>query len=508
MTTQSSAAAHDLLITQVRPSRIRTAPTTGEPVDLRIRDGVVTEVGQLTPAPGEPVLAGEGRWVIPGLWDQHVHLTQWAQSLSRLDVSGTESAEAVCRIVADHLASHDSPERSVVIGTGYRSAAWWDQPTVAQLDAVSGSRPVVLISGDCHNGWLNSAALDWLGLPARTQAMDELEWFGAYAAISRLPEAQSGLAGVERTAVAAAAGLGVVGIVDLEFGGSFRDWPGRFADGVDQLRVRASTYADDLDEVIAAGLRTGAPLDDSGLLTMGPLKIISDGSLNTRTAHCCEPYADVTGRYPRGKQNYLLDELSAMLSRATGAGLECAVHAIGDAAVATALDAFAATGARGSIEHAQLMRDSDIARLARSGLRASVQPAHLIDDRDVAAKCWPDRGDRCFRFATMAQAGVPLALGSDAPVARLDPWSAMAAAVHRSGDQRDGWYPQESLTVGQALAASTDGQDTVTVGSLADLALLDDDPYGWGESGPEAAGRLRAVRVAATVLAGRVTHQV
>jgi predicted amidohydrolase YtcJ len=98
-----------------------------------------------------------------------------------------------------------------------------------------------------------------------------------------------------------------------------------------------------------------------------------------------------------------------------------ALHAIGDAAVATALTAFERSAARGGIEHAQLIQRADIPRLAALGLRASVQPAHLWDDRDVAAVCWPDRADRCFPFRSLVQAGVTLALGSDAPVAPLDP---------------------------------------------------------------------------------------
>ena len=116
--------------------------------------------------------------------------------------------------------------------------------------------------------------------------------------------------------------------------------------GIDQLRVRTATYPDRLEEVIAAGLRTGQELPGgSDLLTMGPLKIISDGSLNTRTAYCCEPYADAQSlEFPRGKQNHSLQELVTLLRRARECGLEVALHAIGDAAAAAALDAFAATG--------------------------------------------------------------------------------------------------------------------------------------------------------------------
>jgi predicted amidohydrolase YtcJ len=240
---------------------------------------------------------------------------------------------------------------------------------------------------------------------------------------------------------------------------------------------------------------------------MGPLKIISDGSLNSRTAYCFEPYADAEScEFPQGKQNHSPEELVDLLSRAHTAGLRIALHAIGDAAVASALDAFEATGAQGSVEHAQLMARADIPRMARLGVVASVQPAHLLDDRDVTAQCWPDRADRCFPLRSLLDAGVRLAMGSDAPVATLDPWLAMAAAVHRSADEREPWNPAESITAAEALAASTDGQTTVASGNRGDLVLLDDDPLREFGDSATVGKHLREMRVAATFVAGRPTH--
>ncbi|HEY9564693.1 MAG TPA: amidohydrolase family protein, partial [Nocardioides sp.] len=118
--------------------------------------------------------------------------------------------------------------------------------------------------------------------------------------------------------------------------------------------------------------------------------------------------------------------------------------------------------------------------------------------------CWPDRMDRCFSLRSMHDQGVDLRLGSDAPVAPLDPWLAMAAAVHRSGDEREPWNAAESLTVREALAASTDGWGTVAVGHPGDLVLLDNDPLlDVGDSAATSA-HLRAMSVAATYVAGRL----
>lgn len=143
--------------------------------------------------------------------------------------------------------------------------------------------------------------------------------------------------------------------------------------------------------------------------------------------------------------------------------------------------------------------------MAQLGLRASVQPAHLLDDRDISEQLWPGRGERCFPLRWMADEGVEMRFGSDAPVSPLDPWLSIAAAVHRSADDRPAWHEEQALTVREALAASTDGHGTVGVGSLGDLIVLDADPLAVG-SGAAAAEHLRSMRVAATLVNGEVIH--
>lgn len=503
---RTSPPAPPLLVRRARLVPVGRPAPTGDPVDLRVRDGVVAQVAAgLAPERGEQVVDAAGRWAVPGLWDAHVHMQQWARTLGRLDVSGAGGPEQAAAAVAEHVARLPPSAPTAVLGYGQRTATWSRSPTVAELDAVSGVHAVVLISGDAHSGWLNSRALRLLGVPGRPGPLEEAEWF---AVLSRLDELGAGedAAQALHTAVRDAAARGVVGVVDMEWEDGHRLWPRRVAEGADLLRVRTATYADDLDGVLAAGLRTGDPVPGGGgVVTMGPLKVIFDGSLNTRTAWCCEPYGgDSTWR---GTLNLSPDELTALCARAHGAGLRVAVHAIGDAAVGAALDAVERSGARGSIEHVQLVARHDLPRFAALGVAASVQPAHLLDDRDVTEHVWPGRSDRAFALRSLLIAGAELRLGSDAPVARLDPWLAMAAAVHRSADARPAWTAAEALTATEALRASTDGQTTLAPGSRGDLALLDDDPLAPEPDAASAAARLREMPVALTAVAGRITHR-
>ena len=496
----------DLLIRNARLVPLRGEMMTQVLVDALVQDGVVTAVAPGLERPdGVEEIDADGRWLAPGLWDQHTHLTQWVEGRQRLDLAGAGSVEEAAAIVGRHLADHPGQP---VVGWGHRSAFMGRDGTTPELDAVSTEVPILLISGDGHHAWGNSLGLTQLGLPVRDEVVRENEWFDAYPRLGVIagrtdtPEAYL-------DALRAAAAQGVVGLVDFEFNARREPWVERWSRGCDLLRIRWATYAAGLDEIIEEGLRTGDPLpgaDDR--LTMGPLKIISDGSLNTRTAWCCEPYADADRlEHPGGLPNQSGSELRSMLGRAGASGLEVATHAIGDAAVADALLAYAETQASGSIEHAQLVRRDDVPTIARLGLRASVQPAHLLDDRDLTELVWPGRGDRCFAFRWMLDAGVELALGSDAPVSPLDPWLAIAAAVHRSADDRDAWHAEQALTPFEAFAASVDGQGTVGVGSRGDLVLLDLDPLAAEESTAGTASVLRAMPVALTVVAGRVVHR-
>lgn len=454
-------------------------------VDVRIEHGLIAEVGKHL---GTPDIDLAGRWLIPGLWDHHVHFTQWTLTSQRIDLSSAASAVQAAELLRGADGSAD-----IVIGANFRDGLWPDAPSRAVLDGATGAVPAVLVSGDLHCVWLNSAALARFGHPEHpTGLLVEEDAFAVERQIAELPEQT--VDSWARQAAAAAAARGVVGIVDYEMAWNREHWQRRIAAGHDGLRVEFGIYREHLDRAIAGGMRTGEALHE--LLTVGRFKILTDGSLNTRTAY-------IHGQYPEGGSGLLTvppDELTPLLEQATAAGIESAVHALGDAAVTLALQAMAATGARGSIEHAQLVADADFARFGALGIEASVQPEHLLDDREVAERHWSGNTGRAYAFRGLLDAGATLRFGSDAPVAPLDPWLAISAALARTRDERPPWHPEQRITAAEALTAST--RTSITVGEPADLVATELDPLSaTGE-------QLRTMPVAATLLGGRITHSV
>lgn len=483
----------DLLLSGARPYG------GGELLDIRLSGGLIAEVGPAgsLSAGGVETVALGGRYIGPGLWDAHVHFTQWVIQQRRVDLAGTRSASDAVAVVRDALAGGYPRTNGVLFGYGYRDGLWTEATSTAALDEFA--EPVVLINGDLHSAWMNSAGAARLGLrPDASGVVSEGEWIGVlqrFHAESPLPVSDY------HEAAEAAAARGIVGVVDYENVLNVDEWAERVAQGITSLRVDASVWPDRLDTVIARGLRTGTPIDPDGLITMGRLKVVVDGSLNTRTAFCWDPYPglDPHAAHACGVSSVPVAQLRELLIRARGAGIEAAVHAIGDRANTEVLDTFEELGMRGIIEHAQLVCEEDFPRFAQLGLIASVQPEHAMDDRDVADRYWAGRTDRAFAFGSLHSAGAPLRLGSDAPVAPLDPWHAIASGVSRSRGDRDPWHPEQSLPLEVALAASS--RHPLAVGAPADIVVLDADPYALDRDA------LRAMPVAATLLNGRFTHR-
>jgi len=481
----------------------------GRVVDVLIVDGRISRLMSEPRARDEldqPELDLDGRWVGPGLWDSHVHFGQWALVSRRLDVSGAGSAAETAALVRAEVERHPPEAGTVLVGQGFRDGLWVDAPTPELLDV--GDVPIALVSGDVHCMWTNAAALRLLGLPAEAWLLREQDAFDLNVRLSAVPDDQLDAWALDAAAVAAS--RGVVGIVDLEMSGAVASWQRRFGAGFRGLRVRAGVYPDDLAAVAAAGIRTGQVVPGTGgLLVGGPFKLFTDGSLNTRTAWCYDDYPGLSGPDAAGLAIHSADELLGLARDALARGFVPTIHAIGDQATTLALDTFEAlgplparvAGSGGSIEHAQLVADADLRRFAALGVRASVQPEHAMDDRDVADHFWAGRTGRAFAYRALWEAGAELALGSDAPVAPLDPWVTLSAAVTRSRDGRAPWHPEQALPIEAALRASWGGAGDLAVGSPADLVVTEMNPVAAiGE-------QLRGMPVHATMVAGSWTYR-
>src|SRR5262245_46505911 len=353
--------------------------------DIELIEGRISAIGpELTGGGGVDV---EGATVLPGLWDSHVHLAQWAQARRRIDLSGARSAAETVALAREALGalgasggsqgaagsggsggsggskssggSGGSGRSGVVMGFGFRDALWPDVPHKDLLP----DHPVALASKDLHTVWFSAAALALIGLGDHpTGVLRERDCYEAMAALP--PPPQDEIDAWTAEAAREAAARGVVGVIDFEYADNWTDWRRRTTVRDIPIRVVCSIPVARLDDAIERGLRAG---QTEGLLEVGPVKMFVDGSLNTRTAYCDDPYP---GGTHQGLLEMPFEELAAAMAKAHAHGLQPAVHAIGDHAVAIALDAFEQVGCPGRIEHAQLVRSADLARFARPGLIA------------------------------------------------------------------------------------------------------------------------------------------
>ncbi|GEK81115.1 amidohydrolase [Agrococcus baldri] len=475
---------------------------SGTMVDIDVVDG---EIERVSPAGSTPS-AGErhdleGATVVPGLWDEHTHMGQWARHRTRPSVLDASSADEAAALARAAVAAHTGSDPLVLVGM--RDGLWPAPPTRAQLDAATGATPTLVVSSDVHCSWPNTAMLTRLGLELDGPLLREEAAFATLQEVEGMLDADA-LDRHVASALAAAAARGVVGVVDLEFDDAVGAWqrPGRAT----PTRVEAGIYQQDLERAAERGLRTGDPI--AGSARVGRLKVITDGSLGTRTAWTTHPYDAGTG-----VRNVDDADLDRLLARAGELGLGAAIHAIGDAAVSAVIDAFERAAAAGRqtagdrIEHAQLLTADDIPRMARLGLAASLQPEHALDDRELTDTLWGDRAQDAFRIRSLLDGGVRVVLGSDAPVTPLDPWRAIATAVTRTRGGEPPWRPDEAIALEQALAASA--RTRIDAGEPADLVVLADalpsaddvahDPHG-------AAERLRSTAIRATLIAGEAVH--
>ncbi|HET8812664.1 MAG TPA: amidohydrolase [Gaiella sp.] len=454
-----------------------------------------------------------GRCVLPAFTDAHVHFPTW--SLARKDVRLEDAgslAEAVARVAAR------SRHGTWLRGTGWRDALWAEHPSRQALDGVTGETPAALWSKDYHSLWLNTAGLARangdLDVPGGVVERDDdgeptgiLREESAWRFRDRfvtVTEDEWVAATREGIRVANARGVGAIHDKDGWLGANAIFARIHEHDGL-TLRVWQSLPHDRVGELAELRIRSGLGDD---YLRLGYLKAFMDGTLGSQTAWMLDGSGvAITGG----------EELAEIVRAAAAAGWPVAVHAIGDRANREALDAFASTrhlwqplGLRHRIEHAQCLDPADVGRFAELGVACSVQYSHAPSDRDLAERFWDGRLDGTYAFRSLTESGAVVANGSDAPVEELDPLAGVAAGVRRTIDDRPAWRPDESVTVEQALHATTVApawlagderrRGTLLPGRLADLVVLDRDPVACEPD------ELPSVEVVATMVGGRWVH--
>ena len=475
-------------------------------------DGRIVQVylrGDRRPAKVDFRLDGEGKVLMPGLIDAHLHVMGVGFGALTLDLSATRSlTEAQARIAA-YAAAH--PTAKWILGRGWNQELWslGRMPTAAELDLAVADRPVWLERVDGHAGWANSAALAAAGVTAASKdppggRIERVLPGGKPAGVlidaagelvSRMipaprPEDRD-LALVEAQQKLLA--QGVTAAADM--GTSIEDWQAfrRAGDG-GTLRLRIMAYAAGTQAMELIGGPGPSPWLYDDRLRLNGVKLYLDGALGSRGALLKAPYADASGH--KGLAITSPIQLRNMMSRAGIDNFQVAIHAIGDAANADALAAIDELSAtykgdrRWRIEHAQVVDPADIARFRAHGVIASMQPVHQTSDRVMAeARLGPARLTGAYAWNSIAATGARLAFGSDAPVEAPQPFVGMAAAISRTGPDGQpfgGWQPQERIarevalagyTTGAAFAGFAEGRfGRIAIGQRADFILVDRDP--------------------------------
>jgi predicted amidohydrolase YtcJ len=484
-------------------------------------NGWVQAVGSredmLALAPRAEVLDFRGHVLTPGLTDAHLHLVSYGFALEQLDLSETKSWREATRLIGARVANLETG--TWLIGAGFSRSNWNldGYPLAAWLDQVAPNHPVLIYSNDHHTVWVNSLALQLAGIHAGTPDPDGgvivrdeqgqpsgtlLET--AMELVQRMSPVAT-MADSVRVAQAAATdlesrGFTCVHTMAAEPPESLWAMLELEARNCLPLRIWASLPHSDLEHVQAIGLRGGM----GNQVRLSGIKFFADGALASRTASMIEDYLG----FP-GERGVNVDSGQTILERgrlALELGFSPVVHAIGDAANRTVLDAFEqltplanARGLRLRLEHAQHLQSNDVARIGRLGVIAGMQAIHLPGDtRNIDTILGPDRAGSSFVFRSLIEAGATIALGSDAPIATPDPRLGFAAAIDRSDENGQPWHPEQALSRLETLQAYTcnaafaagweNWYGRIAPGFAAEFTLWDGNPT------LEAAKPLRAVR--------------
>ena len=451
----------------------------------------------------------DGKTVLPGLADAHLHWEAQARALKSVNVFEAPSKALAVERVAERARQSEPGEW--ITGQGWAQDLWDDRafPDNTDLDLVAPHNPVFLSAKSGHAGWVNSAALaaadivDSTSDPEGGQIMRAAD--GAATGIlletamdlvqDRIPNpAPDQLADMMEDAQALALGCGITTIHDFDEPSCLVALQILRERGRLDLRVVKQINQRWLDAALETGIRRDFGDD---WIRIGALKLFADGALGAKTALMFEAYEGEPDNF--GMAVVDKEEMVELVSRASKSGLPSSIHAIGDRAVHDVLDVFEivrreeqaraepAGNRRHRIEHVQIIHPQDVGRLAELDVIASMQPIHATSDMTTADRYWGARNRYAYNPRLQLDQGARIAFGSDAPVEPFDPFLGIHAAITRQRDGRpaDGWYPEARLSLHESLLGFTQGPayaagmenrlGKLSEGYLADLIVLDCD---------------------------------
>jgi predicted amidohydrolase YtcJ len=439
-----------------------------------------------------------GKTLVPGFTDTHVHMADFGLSLSRINLRGVTSIKGMQKLLQEKV--NKSPKEKWILGRGWDQECFREKryPTRWDLDQVSPDNPVAFTRVCGHIGVANSKALEMSGISRNTSApsagqIDRDSKSGEPTGILREAAYDLVLSSVPKPNEDELTGACVHACEKaVEAGLTSVHWlVGRAMEisvlqrlkkqGKLPLRVYLLVPAALLRFYSKAGLCTGFGDD---MLKLGGVKIFVDGSLGGRTAALEKPYSDAS---TDGMLCVSQKELTKMINNAQSAGFQACLHAIGDKAIATALNAFE-SASRGNcdnplrhrIEHASVLNKQLIKRLKNLGLIASVQPHFVVSDFWVEARLGSARAKWTHPFKTLIENDVLITGGSDCPVEPINPLLGVYALTARE------FFPEEKVSVEEALKVYTlnaayasfeeNIKGSIEPGKLADFAVLSQNP--------------------------------
>ncbi|MEU8944478.1 amidohydrolase [Streptomyces sp. NPDC048489] len=509
----------------------------------------ITAVGaparELT-GPRTEVVDLAGRLLLPGFQDAHLHPVPAGLELTQCDLTGARTAEETVRAVRAYADAH--PGREWITGGGWSMEAFeGGTPTKEVLDAVVPDRPVYLPNRDHHGAWANSRALELAGVTRATPdpADGRFERDSSGEPTGMLQEGAMRYVGrlappatpADRLAALLYAqrhlhALGITAWQDALVGAflGMEDPSDAYVtaarEGSLTARVVGALWwdrergAEQIPELVARRAALS-----HGRFRAGSVKLMLDGVAENGSAALLDPYLDTCGCSTANRGTSFIDpaRLPSYVTELDALGFQCHFHALGDRAVRDALDAVEAarkangpSDTRPHLAHLQVVHPDDVPRFARLGATANIQPLWAAHEPQMDELTIPflgsERAGRQYPFGSLLRSGARLAAGSDWPVSSPDPLQGIHVAVNRvtPGGTGPVFLPAERLgltaaftayTAGSAYANHLDDTGTVRAGSLADLVVLDRDPY----AGPP--GEIGATGVALTYVGGERVHE-